>query len=297
MIATIKNISALGLIASSLLSCRNGNDKADGYGNFEATEITVSAENNGKLEMFNIEEGQQLEKDFFIGYIDTIPLSLKYEQLKISKDVIISKSKGVLSQINVLNAQLTTAKITQKRIENLIKDKAATQKQLDDINGEINVIKQQILSIEIQNTPVVNELKNIDVQIKQIEDQINKSKITNPINGTVLIKYAEPNEITSFGKPLYKIADLNTMELRVYISETQLESVKIGQEVTVKIDSVNGLKSYKGTVAWVASEAEFTPKIIQTKDERVALVYAIKINVQNDGGLKIGMPAEMWLDH
>lgn len=297
MIATIKNISVLGLIASALLSCGNGNDKADGYGNFEATEITVSAENNGKLEMFKIEEGQQLEKDFFIGYIDTIPLSLKHEQLKISKDVTISKSKGVLSQINVLNAQLTTAKINQERIENLIKDNAATQKQLDDANGEINVIKQQILSIEMQNAPVVNELKNIDVQIKQIEDQINKSKIINPIKGTVLIKYAEPKEITSFGKPLYKIADLNTMGLRVYISETQLESVKIGQEVTVKIDTVNGLKSYKGAVVWVASEAEFTPKIIQTKDERVALVYAVKINVHNDGGLKIGMPAEMWLDH
>ena len=297
MITTIKNISIFGLLASALLSCGNGNDKADGYGNFEATEITVSAENNGKLEMFNIKEGQHLEKDFFIGYIDTIPLSLKHEQLKISKDVTISKSKGVLSQINVLNAQLTTAKINQERIENLIKDNAATQKQLDDVNGEINVIKQQILSIEIQNTPVVNELKNIDIQIKQVEDQINKIKIINPINGTVLIKYAEPNEITSFGKPLYKIANLSTMELRVYISETQLESVKIGQEVTVKIDSETGLKNYNGIVAWVASEAEFTPKIIQTKDERVALVYAVKINVKNDGGLKIGMPAEMWLDH
>lgn len=297
MITTIKNISIFGLIASALLSCGNGNDNADSYGNFEATEITVSAENTGKLEMFNIEEGQQLEKDAFIGYIDTIPLSLKYEQLKVSKDVTISKSKGVLSQINVLNAQLAIAKINQNRILNLIKDNAATQKQLDDVNGEINIIKQQILSIEIQNAPVVNELKNIDVQIKQIEDQINKSKIINPINGTVLIKYAEPNEITSFGKPLYRIADLNTMELRVYIGETQLESIIIGQEVTVKIDSGSGLKSYKGIVVWIASEAEFTPKIIQTKEERVALVYAVKVNVKNDGGLKIGMPAEMWLDH
>ncbi len=296
MITIIKNISALGLITSALFSCGNGNDKADGYGNFEATEITVSAENNGKLEMFNIEEGQQLKKDFFIGYIDTIPLSLKQDQLKVLKDVTVSKSKGVLSQINVLNAQLATAKINQARIANLIKDNAATQKQLDDINGEINVIKQQIVSIEIQNAPVVNELKNIDVQIKQVEDQIKKSKIINPINGTVLIKYAEPQEITSFGKPLYKIADLNTMQLRVYVSEPQLESLKIGQEVTIKIDSKTGLKSYKGVVAWIASEAEFTPKIIQTKDERVALVYAVKINVKNDGGLKIGMPAEMWLN-
>lgn len=292
---TIKHIAIFGIVATTLFSCGNGNDNADGYGNFEAIEITISAENNGKLEVFNIEEGQQLKKDQFIGYVDTIPLSLKREQLMVSKQVTISKSKGVLSQISVLNTKLSTARKNQSRIENLIKDHAATQKQLDDINGEINVLKQQIISIETQNAPVVNELKNIDVQILQIEDQIKKSNIINPIDGTILIKYAEPNEITSFGKPLYKIADLNTMQLRIYISETQLESVKIGQEVTVKIDSNDTLKDYKGIITWIASEAEFTPKIIQTKDERVALVYAVKINVINDGGLKIGMPAEMWL--
>ncbi|MFH4965408.1 HlyD family efflux transporter periplasmic adaptor subunit [Gaetbulibacter sp. M235] len=297
MITSIKKITLLGVVATTLFSCGNGNDNADGYGNFEAIEITISAENNGKLEVFDITEGQELKKDAFVGYIDTIPLSLKREQLMVSKDVTISKSKGVLSQISVLNAQLSTAKINQNRIENLIRDNAATQKQLDDVNGEINVIKQQIISIETQNAPVVNELKNIDVQIKQIEDQIKKSRIINPINGTVLVKYAEPNEITSFGKPLYKIADLNTMQLRVYISETQLESVKIGQEVTVKIDANDTLKDYKGIITWIASEAEFTPKIIQTKDERVALVYAVKIDVENDGGLKIGMPAEMWLNN
>ena len=138
-----------------------------------------------------------------VGYIDTIPLSLKREQLIVSREVTISKSKGVLSQISVLNAQLTTAKKNQTRIENLIKDNAATQKQLDDVNGEINVIKQQIFSIETQNAPIVNELKSIDVQIKQVEDQIQKSKIINPIDGTVLVKYSEPDEITSFGRPLY----------------------------------------------------------------------------------------------
>lgn len=158
------------------------------------------------------------------------------------------------------------------------------------------MIKNQIRSVEIQNAPVVNELKSIDVQLKQIDDQIQKSKIINPENGTVLTKYAEPNEITAFGKPLYKIADLNTMQLRVYISETQLANIKIGQEVTVKIDDADTMKSYKGIVSWIASEAEFTPKIIQTKEERVALVYAAKVDVKNDGSLKIGMPAEMWLN-
>ena len=289
-----KFLTGISIVAISLLSCNN-NDKADGYGNFEATEITVSAENNGKLIQFSAQEGDELKKDTFLGYIDTIPLALKREQLLVSKDVIASKSKGVLSQISVLNAQLKTTIINHKRIENLIQDNAGTQKQLDDITGEIDVIKQRIRSVEIQNAPVVNELKSIDVQLKQVDDQINKSKIINPINGTLLVKYAEPDEITSLGKPLYKIADLSTMKLRVYVSEPQLATIKIGQKVTVKIDDIQTMKSYTGTISWIASEAEFTPKIIQTKEERVALVYAVKIDVINDGSLKIGMPAEMWI--
>lgn len=288
-------ILGISIIVSTLWSCGNGTEKADGYGNFEATEITISAENNGKIMQFHIQEGDVLKKEQFVGYIDTIPLALKREQLQVSKAVISSKSKGVLSQISVLNAKLKTAKTNKTRVENLIKDQAATQKQLDDVEGEIDVIKNQIRSVEIQNAPVVNELKSIDVQLKQIDDQILKSKIINPISGTVLTKYAEANEITTFGKPLYKIADLQTMQLRVYISETQLASIKIGQDVNVKIDNANTMKSYKGTISWIASEAEFTPKIIQTKEERIALVYAVKIDVTNDGSLKIGMPAELWL--
>ncbi|MEP2511075.1 MAG: HlyD family efflux transporter periplasmic adaptor subunit [Reichenbachiella sp.] len=291
----IQFISTLSIATLTLFSCSSDNGRADGYGNFEATEITISAENNGKLMQFNLDEGQSLTKEALVGYIDTIPLALKRDQLAVSKEVIASKSRGVLSQIAVLNARLETADTNKKRIENLIKDNAGTQKQLDDITGEIDVIKQQIKSVKIQNTPVVSELKNIDVQIRQIEDQIGKSKIINPINGTVLVKYAEPNEVTAFGKPLYKIADLSTMQLRVFVSETQLSGIKIGQKVNVKIDSNTDMKSYPGTITWIASEAEFTPKIIQTKEERVALVYAVKINVANDGSLKIGMPAEMWL--
>jgi len=286
---------AISLGVLSLVSCGDSNGKADGYGNFEATEITVSAENNGKLMAFQVNEGDVLKKEAFIGYIDTIPLYLKREQLLVSKDVVSSKSQGVLSQIAVLNAKLKTANINKTRTENLIKDNAGTQKQLDDILGEINVIKQQIRSVEIQNAPVVKELKSIDVQLKQIDDQIEKCKIINPINGTVLTKYSEPDEITAFGKPLYKIADLNTMELRVFVSQIQLANLAIGEKVGVKIDADDGMKDYEGTITWIASEAEFTPKIIQTKEERVALVYAVKITVINDGSLKIGMPAEMWL--
>jgi len=288
-------VFGFSIIAMIFTSCNENNGRADGYGNFEATEITVSAENNGKLMLFQINEGDILKKETFLGYIDTIPLALKKEQLLVSKEVISSKSKGVLSQIAVLNAKLKTANINKIRAENLIKDNAGTQKQLDDITGEIDVIKQQITSVEIQNSPVINELKSIDVQLKLVDDQINKSKIINPINGTVLVKYAEQDEITSFGKPLYKIANLSIMQLRVYISETQLANIKIGQEVSVRIDDKDDMKSYKGTITWIASESEFTPKIIQTKEERVALVYAIKIDVINDGSLKIGMPAEMWI--
>jgi HlyD family secretion protein len=244
---------------------------------------------------FNVKEGDLLEKGTFIGYIDTIPLALKREQLLSSRAVVSSQSKSVLSQISVLDAKLKTANTNKVRAENLIADNAGTQKQLDDINGEIDVIKQQIVSVEIQNAPVINELKSIDVQLRQIDDQILKSKIINPVNGTVLTKYAEPNEITSFGRPLYKIADLSTMKLRAYLSETQLAGLKIGQEVTVKIDDADTMQSLKGTISWIASEAEFTPKIIQTKEERVALVYAIKVDVANDGSLKIGMPAEVWM--
>ncbi|MCF6280144.1 MAG: HlyD family efflux transporter periplasmic adaptor subunit [Flavobacteriaceae bacterium] len=291
----LNTIAITLIIATTLFSCKNENNKADGYGNFEATEITISAENNGKLLIFNAKEGETLEKGEFIGLIDTIPLSLKRNQLVNSKTVISSKSRGVLSQINVLNAQLKTARINKTRVENLFNDNAGTKKQVDDVNGEINIIKQRIRSVESQNAPVVNELKSIDIQIKQIDDQIQKSKIINPVKGTVLVQYAEENEITSFGKPLYKIADLSTMQLRVYVSQTQLSDIKIGQEIIVKIDTKNDMKSYKGTITWIASEAEFTPKIIQTKEERVALVYAIKIDVINDGSLKIGMPAEMWI--
>jgi HlyD family secretion protein len=293
----IQTISIISLSLLTLFSCAEQNERADGYGNFEATETIISAESNGKLMTFDVEEGQQLTQGSFIGYIDTIPLALKREQLSVSKELIASKSRGVLSQINVLNAQLAAADVNKVRVENLIKENAGTQKQLDDINGEMAVIRQQIKSIEIQNAPVITELKSIDVQIKQIEDQIEKSKIINPINGTVLVKYAEPNEITAFGKPLYKIADLSLLELRVYVSEIQLSSIKIGQEVEVKIDTNEAMESFTGTVTWIASQAEFTPKIIQTKEERVALVYAVKVNIKNDGRLKIGMPAEMNLSN
>ncbi|MEY8020893.1 HlyD family secretion protein [Muriicola sp. SD30] len=287
--------SIAALLVTTLLSCTGNGNKADGYGNFEATETTISAEANGKLLTFSVEEGNVLDKNQLVGVIDTVQLSLKRDQLLASKNTIFSKSRNVLSQREVLKEQLRVAQNDQNRIANLVKANAATTKQLDDINGQISIIKEQMKSVESQNAPIVNEVKSIEVQVQQIEDQIEKSVIQNPAKGTVLVKYAEPNEITAFGKPLYKIADLDEMILRVYISENQLANLKVGQEVTVKIDDADSMKSYQGQISWISDSAEFTPKIIQTKEERVNLVYAVKIRVKNDGSLKIGMPAEMWL--
>ncbi len=290
----IKTMILAGLVGS-LFSCSNG-EKADGYGNFEATEITISSEANGKLEYLNVEEGQVIEKGTAVGLVDTLQLYLNKQQLLAQKETVASKSGGVWSQVSVLNQQLQTAKTEQERIQNMFAENAATKRQLDQANSQVDVLKKQIQNVETQNAPIVNEVKSIDAKVAQIEEQIAKSKITNPIKGTVLTKYAEPGEIVSFGKPLYKIADLEEMTLRVYVSETQLPNIKIGQEIKVKIDSGEEMKDYQGTISWISASAEFTPKIIQTKEERVNLVYAVKVTVKNDGSLKIGMPAEMWIN-
>lgn len=283
------------LLLTSLISCNKNKDKADGYGNFEATEVTISAEANGKIEYLKLEEGDILEPKNQVGLIDTTQLHFNKQQLIASKSTVYSKSENVLSQIKVLQEQLKTTLIEKKRIQNMFAENAATKRQVDEIDGKVSVIQEQIKSVQTQNAPIVNEVKSIDVQIEKINDQIQKSKIFNPIKGTVLAKYSEPNEVTAFGKPLYKIADISEMTLRVYISETQLSNIKVGQNVIVKIDAEKEMKSYQGTISWIASSAEFTPKIVQTKEERVNLVYAVKVNVKNDGSLKIGMPAEMWI--
>ncbi|WP_396171556.1 HlyD family secretion protein [Flavobacterium sp.] len=283
------------LLLASLFSCNKNNEKADGYGNFEATEVTISSEANGKIEYLKLEEGDILEPNSQVGLVDTTQLYFNKQQLIASKSTVYSKSANVLSQIKVLQEQLKTTQIEKKRILNMFAENAATKRQVDEIDGKVSVIQEQIKSVQTQNAPIVNEVKSIDVQIEKINDQIEKSKIINPIKGTVLAKYSEPNEVTAFGKPLYKIADISEMTLRVYVSETQLSSIKVGQKVSVKIDSEKEMKSYQGTISWIASSAEFTPKIVQTKEERVNLVYAVQVKVKNDGSLKIGMPAEMWI--
>jgi len=291
----IKKTILLIAIIITFTSCKDEEIKADAYGNFEATETTISSESNGKLLSFTIEEGQIIKKGTLVGVIDTIALHLKKAQLEASKTVVYSKSKSVLSQVNVLKSQKSSALRAKNRIENLISENAGTQKQLDDINDKIAVINQQIRSAKTQDKPILSGVNPINVQIEQLNNQITKSKIINPVNGTVLTKYAEPNELTNFGKPLYKIANLETMIFKGYISEKQLSNINIGNTVNIKIDGINGDKIYNGKVTWISSEAEFTPKIIQTKEERINLVYAIKVSVKNDKSIKIGMPAEMWV--
>ena len=290
----MKNIALL-VLAMFIISCNKNNEKADAYGNFETTEITVSSESNGKIEFLNLEEGDVVEKGKTVGLIDTLQLYYTKMQLIASQKTVSSKSGNVLSQKQVLQEQLKTAKIEQNRITAMFTENAATKRQVDEINGKVKVIEEQIKGVGTQNAPIKNEANSFSVQIEKINDQIKKCNLVNPINGTVLTKYAEPNEVTTFGKPLYKIANLEEMNLRVYISETQLSSIKIGQQVKVKIDDFEQTKEYTGNIIWISSQAEFTPKIIQTKEERANLVYAVKIRVKNDGSLKIGMPAEIWI--
>ncbi len=284
-----------GLLLVQFISCNKNDEKADGYGNFEATEVTVSAESNGKIEFLNVEEGMTLERGATVGLIDTLQLYYSKKQLQANQVTIGSKTESIESQAKVFQEQLKTAQTERSRIRAMYAENAATKRQVDEADGRVNVILEQIKSVHTQKSPISNEIKSNTVQIQKLNDQITKSKILNPIAGTVLTKYAEPGEITAFGKPLYKIGDLSEMTLRVYVSAKQLPQLKMGQTVYVKIDGTDAMKTYKGTVAYIASQAEFTPKVIQTKEERVNLVYAVKVRVKNDGTLKIGMPGEMWL--
>lgn len=291
----MKNI-IIPLLAISVFiaSCTKKDNRSDAYGNFEAVETIVSAEASGKILQFNVEEGQKLEQDAIVGYIDTVQLHLKKLQIAEQKKTVGTKFKSISTQVAVLEEQKRVNLREKARIERLIKDEAATGKQLDDINGAIDVINRQIASVKSQDETTRQEMKGYDAQADQIIDQISKSNIVNPVSGTVVLKLAETSEVVTFGKPLYKIADLSEMELRVYISGAQLPEIKLGQKVKVLIDNgATDFRSLEGVISWISDKAEFTPKIIQTKEERVNLVYAVKVKVKNDGSLKIGMPGEI----
>ena len=283
-----------GIFMVLVSACGKSGKDADAYGNFEAVEVIVSSEASGKLIYFSVEEGMQLDSGTLIAIVDTSQLYLQKSQLASQKKVVSTKFSNTKSQSDVIEEQKKVGEVEKNRIEKLLQDKAASQKQLDDINGNLNILEKQKNYILSQNSTTKEELGNVDSQMKQLNEKLDKCYIKNPISGTVLMKLTEPSEVVSFGKPLYKIADLSVLELKVYVSGAQLSSIKLGQKVKVLIDADKETnKTLEGTISWISSKAEFTPKIIQTKEERVNLVYAVKVRVKNDGILKIGMPGEI----
>lgn len=289
---------SLIVLLLGLISCRNSEEKADAYGNFEAIQVTVSSLSNGLLMVLNIEEGQLLEPHKVYGIVDTLDLHLKRQQAISQHQAVLSRIATVDAQTKVQKQQLTNLGIDRERIRQLLASGAATEKQSDDIEGAYRLAELQMKSTTTQNQSIKAEAEVILKQVEQINEQIQNCYITSPMNGIVLTKFAESGEVVTFGKPLFKIADLNILEIKAYISGDRLVDFKIGQEVQVIVDkSKNENKVLTGTVSWIASTAEFTPKTIQTKDERVDLVYALKVKVKNDGSIKIGMPGEIRINY
>lgn len=293
-----KYLNLQTIIAATLIvglsSCGNKKDDADASGTFEATEVIVSAEASGKILSFNVEEGQVVAANQFLGTIDSTQLYLRKQQVISSKKALLSRRPDIKKQIAAIEQQIATAKTEHKRFENLVKANAANQKQLDDIDAQIALLKKQLdaqkTTLVTGNQGINNDSEGISLQASQLDDQLQKCKITSPIAGTVLVKYAEMGEVAALGKALFKIADTNNMILRAYVTADQLTQLKIGQKVKVTSDfGKDDTKEYAGTLAWISSKSEFTPKTIQTRDERANLVYAVKINVKNNGLLKIGM--------
>jgi HlyD family secretion protein len=281
-------------ISSFLISCGKSDNDYDASGTFETTEVVVSAEGVGKILQFDVEEGALLSENQQVGYIDSTQLYLKKLQLKASQKALQSRRPNMQKQIAALEQQIATAKTERNRVENLLKDNAATSKQLDDINAQVAVLEKQLIAskstLETTLEGIAGDNSALNIQSEQLDDQLRKCKIISPINGIVLVKYAEKGELAAAGRALFKIADTNNMILRAYLTNDQLTELKIGQKVKVFADlGKSDSKQYEGTINWISSKSEFTPKTIQTRDERANLVYAVKINVKNDGYLKIGM--------
>lgn len=280
-------------------SCGNGEKDYDASGVFEAKEIIVSSEANGKILSLNIEEGQELELGQEYGLIDTLQLYLKRQQLLYSIEAIGGRAIDVNKQIAGLQEQISKMKVEKQRIETLLKKNAANQKQLDDISSNITVAEKQlsaqVSSFEKGNKSISSEEASYRVQVLQINDQLEKCRIKSPIKGRVLLKYTEQGEIAGAGRPIFKISDTDNMILRIYITSSQLTQVKLDKEIKVFADFGKERKEYKGKISWISSKAEFTPKSIQVKDDRDNLVYAVKVMVENDGYLKIGMYADVKL--
>lgn len=295
--------SAVYLLGLAVLffACHGEDGEYDATGVFETTEVIVSAQGTGEIMRFDIDEGQTVDAEVELGYIDTVQLSLKKQELLANLEATDSRRYNVARQIASLREEIATQKHEQQRYQNLVQAKAANQKQLDDINARLATLEKQLAAqtetLENGNRTVSGQVRMLEAQLAQVEDQIGKCRISSPINGTILSKYAEAGELASQGRALFKVGDIVNMYLRAYITADQLTELKIGQSVRVFADEgESGRREYAGTVSWISDKAEFTPKTIQTRDERANLVYAVKIQIQNDGFVKRGMYGEIKID-
>lgn len=281
-------------------ACGNSENKYDATGTFEATETTVYAEQSGRLLRFDVTEGADLVAGNEVGVIDTVPIALRIRQLGAAKEVYASQKPDMRKQVAAMRQQLEKARLEQRRYTELVRDGAAPRKTLDDAVSSVNVLERQleaqISTLQTTDKSLDRQMHATDTQVSELSDQLRKCHISSPVTGCVLEKYVEDGEFVTIGKPLFKVADTKQMFLRAYVTSEQLQNVKIGQRVKVMSDYGKGrTKTYDGTVTWISSQSEFTPKTILTDDERADLVYAVKISVRNDGYLKIGMYGEVKL--
>ncbi|MGD0583402.1 MAG: HlyD family efflux transporter periplasmic adaptor subunit [Bacteroidales bacterium] len=286
--------STLIIISALLLTgCTGKNKNADAFGNFEATEVIVSAETSGRIIKMNVDEGYQINKGSVITLIDTVLLHLQKAELDASIKSTRTRFSSTTAQNEILDQQITNLNVDIRRIENMLKDDAATKKQYDDLTGQVEVLKKQVAANNTQKASINAEISVYEAKKATLNEQISRSTVKSPLKGTVIEKYSEEGELTAAGKPLVKIADLSVIKLKVYVSGGNLGKIKIGDECTVRIDEgEKNYKNFQGKISQISDKAEFTPKILQTKEERVILVYEVTILVGNDGTLKSGMPGE-----
>lgn len=287
------------LLLAGLCAC-SSEENYDATGTFEATEVTISAESTGKIISMSAEEGKTVQMGEILGEIDSTQYCLQRKQLRAQQNAILSSRPDVQKQLAATEEQITKFKTELSRVENMLKDGAATRKQLDDVQAQLRIAegqKEALLSTLTSNTSTINSnAAALGAQIDLLSDNIKKCQITSPINGTIISKYSQKGEFTAVARPLFKVADLENMYVRAYFTSEQLSSISLGQEVKVIADyGADEQKEYTGKIVWIASKSEFTPKGIQTKDSRANLVYAVKVAVKNDGLLKIGLSANIIL--
>ena len=289
----MKTRSLIIIAAVLLVGCKNKADRADAFGNFEATEVIISAETNGRILQFDPVEGAQVDKGTTIAFIDTTVFHLQKNEIEAGTKSVITRISSINAQNDILTQQIGNLNVNISRFGKMLKDNAATQKQYDDLTGQVAVLQKQIIANNTQKASVAAELSIYKSKEATVNEQIKRCAIKSPLKGTVIEKYSQSGEITAAGKPLVKIADLSVIKLKVFVSGAQLGNIKTGQKCTVRIDNgEKGFSSFTGTISYISEKAEFTPKIIQTKEERVVLVYAVNIDIINDGTLKSGMPGE-----